>query len=58
MAQGKDPTNIWGRNLVAELKDKQEPNGRFDGINGHIWAIIALDAAKTDYDERGLSSTL
>lgn len=50
MAQGEDPTNIWGRNLVEELRTKQQGNGAFGAINSHIWAIIALDAANADYN--------
>lgn len=53
MAQGKDPTNIWGRNLVSELRAKQEPSGTFGIINSHIWSIITLDAADAEYDVEG-----
>lgn len=53
MAKGEDPSSIWDRNLIEELEKRQQPNGAFDTINGHIWAIIALDASDADYDRAG-----
>lgn len=53
MAKGEDPYNVWSRDLVGELVKKQKDNGAFDKISGHIWAMIALDAAGADYDKAG-----
>jgi hypothetical protein len=49
-ALGQDPTNIDGRNLLAELSDMQEDTGAFPGsINNTIWSIIALDSTGGAY---------
>ncbi len=49
---GRDPRTATGRDIVAELAEKQDENGSFSSAsNQHIWAMIALDAAKQDYDK-------
>ncbi|WP_425756104.1 fibronectin type III domain-containing protein [Ihubacter sp. rT4E-8] len=40
-AIGKDPTNVGGYNLLEKLADFN--NVKWQGINGTIWALIALD---------------
>lgn len=40
-AIGKDPSNIGGYNLLSRLEE--EKNVTKQGINGPIWALIALD---------------
>ncbi|NMA95737.1 MAG: terpene cyclase/mutase family protein [Clostridiales bacterium] len=50
MAKGEDPSNIWDRNLVAELQEMQNERGAFGNINDHIWAVIALEAADGNYN--------
>lgn len=45
LAQGKDPSNIWGgRNLFAELAGQQRDNGVFTNIGKHTFSIMLLDA--------------
>lgn len=41
-AIGKDPRNVGGYNLLEKLADFE--NVRWQGINGSIWALIALDS--------------
>jgi LPXTG-motif cell wall-anchored protein len=51
LAVGQEPTAADGRNLVQELADRQNSDGSFgDWFNETIWAIIALDTAKAEYD--------
>lgn len=38
----KDPSNVGGYNLLEKLADFE--NVRWQGINGSIWALIALDS--------------
>lgn len=40
-AIGKDPTDVGGYNLLEKLADFNQVN--WQGINGTIWALIALD---------------
>ena len=42
-AIGKDPTNVAGCNLLLPLGDYEKTI--WQGINGPIWALIALDSA-------------
>lgn len=42
-AIGKDPTNVAGFNLLLPLGDYEKTI--WQGINGPIWALIALDSA-------------
>ncbi|HBW36909.1 X2-like carbohydrate binding domain-containing protein [Desulfosporosinus sp. BICA1-9] len=58
LAKGGDPSNtLNGRNLLSELKATQNSStGAFPGSYGltsgdQIWAMVALDAAKTEYDQ-------
>jgi len=46
-AIGKNPSDISGYNLLAPLGDYDKT--RFQGVNGIIWALIALDSG--NYDE-------
>lgn len=39
---GKDPTNVAGYNLLTALGDYEKTI--FQGLNGPIWALIALDS--------------
>ncbi|MBW3595315.1 MAG: terpene cyclase/mutase family protein [Actinobacteria bacterium] len=51
VAAGKDPRQFEGRNLVQEIVDSQQPDGRFGAttdVFSHALAMIALRAA----DER------
>ncbi len=41
-AIGKDPRNVGGYNLLKKLADFE--NVKWQGINGPIWALIALDS--------------
>jgi len=41
-ALGKDPTNVGGYNLIEKLADFD--NLVWQGINGAIWGLIALDS--------------
>ena len=43
-AIGADPTNVGGYNLLAPLGDFDKTV--WQGINGPIWALIALDAGQ------------
>lgn len=43
-AIGKDPRNVDGYNLTVPLGDFETVNAQ--GINGAIWALIALDSGK------------
>ena len=45
-AMGKDPTDVEGYNLLEPLGDYEKTI--WQGINGPIWALIALDCA--DYE--------
>lgn len=58
LAKGADPYHaVGGRNLVEELKTSQDSgSGAFPGTYGEsssdqTWAMVALDAAKGEYDE-------
>ncbi len=47
---GRDPRTVMGRDIVKELADKQKSGGEFStAVNQHVWAMIALDAAKQGY---------
>lgn len=51
LALGQEPTAVDGRNLVQELAARQNSDGSFgDWFNETIWAMIALDTAKAEYD--------
>lgn len=41
-AMGKDPTNVGGYDILAKLADFEQV--KWQGINGPIWALIALDS--------------
>lgn len=43
-ALGKDPTNVGGYNLLTPLGDYDKTI--WQGLNGPIWALIALDAGQ------------
>ena len=51
LACGADPENIAGYNLLTPLRDFDKTV--FQGINGAIWALIALDSGnfEADYSE-------
>ena len=49
-AIGKDPTNVGGYNLVEPLNDFDKTV--YQGINGPIWALIALDSGNYANDQR------
>ncbi|WP_169824241.1 S-layer homology domain-containing protein [Clostridium formicaceticum] len=52
LAIGENPENWQGRNLVDELRNKQNAtDGSFGSINNHIYAMLALDAAQASYDK-------
>lgn len=45
LAQGKDPSDIWGgRNLFKELASQQRENGLFTNIGKHVFSMLLLDA--------------
>ncbi|ODA43087.1 X2-like carbohydrate binding domain-containing protein [Desulfosporosinus sp. BG] len=65
LAKGEDPSNtLNGRNLLSELKATQDSStGVFPGSLGltssdQIWAMVALDAAKTPYEQEKAISNL
>ncbi len=43
---GKDPKNVGGYNLLLPLGDFEKTT--WQGINGAIWALIALDCGQYD----------
>ena len=45
-AIGKDPTNVGGYDLLSKLADMDDVT--FQGLNGAIFALIALDSNKYD----------
>lgn len=45
-AIGKDPSNVGGYNLLKKLADFDKV--KWQGVNGPIWALIALDSGKYD----------
>ena len=45
-AIGKDPSSVGGYNLLKKLADFE--NVKWQGINGPIWAVIALDSGNYD----------
>ncbi|MBQ4630032.1 MAG: S-layer homology domain-containing protein, partial [Clostridia bacterium] len=47
-ATGKDPSNVSGHNLVLPICDFEKTV--YQGINGSIWALIALDCLNSDTD--------
>lgn len=47
-ALGYDPKNISGYDLLAPLLDFEKTS--YQGLNGNIWALIALDSVK-DFDD-------
>lgn len=49
-AIGKDPTNVGGYNLVEPLNDFDKTI--YQGINGPIWALIALDSGNYANNQR------
>lgn len=49
-AIGKDPANVAGYDLLAPLGDFEQTV--WQGINGPIWALIALDSGSYDSDLR------
>lgn len=48
-AIGKDPTDVGGYNLLTPLGDYDKTI--FQGMNGPIWALIALDSSNYDMPE-------
>jgi len=46
LAAGDDPRNIAGRDLCAELAQRQSGEGSFGNIIDTIWSVVALDQAK------------
>jgi len=65
LAKGEDPSNtLNGRNLLSELVATQvSSTGAFPGSYGptssdQIWAMVALDAAKTQYEQEKAVSNL
>ena len=49
-AMGKDPTNVGGYDLTAPLEDFDQTV--WQGINGPIWALLALDAGNYACSQR------
>ena len=49
-AIGKDPTDVAGVNLLLPLEDFETTSGQ--GINGSIWALIAMDAGQYNVSTR------
>lgn len=47
---GKDPTNVEGFNLIEPLNDFDKTV--WQGNNGSIWALIAIDANNTECSKR------
>lgn len=45
-AMGKEPTNVAGYDLTAPLNDYEKTV--WQGVNGPIWALIALDSGNYD----------
>lgn len=45
-AMGKDPRDVAGYNLLTPLADYEKTT--FQGINGPIWALLALDSGAYD----------
>ncbi|GAB6155818.1 hypothetical protein JCM17380_45690 [Desulfosporosinus burensis] len=64
LAKGEDPSNTLNGNLLSKLKATQNSStGAFPGSFGltssdQIWAMVALDAAKTQYDQDKAVSNL
>lgn len=54
-AIGKDPANVAGFNLLVPLADFEQTV--FQGINGPIFALIALDSGKYEIPENVADST-
>lgn len=48
-AIGVDPTNVNGYNLLVPLADFDQVN--WQGVNGTIWALLALDSGNYDIPE-------
>ena len=52
-ACGADPSNIAGKDLVADITSRQDQNGHFGvageetWVNSHVWSILALKRAST-----------
>lgn len=49
-AMGKDPTNVGGYDLTAPLEDFDQTV--WQGINGPIWALLAVDAGNYACSQR------
>ena len=49
-AMGKDPTNVGGYDLTAPLEDFDQTI--WQGINGPIWALLALDSGNYTNSQR------
>lgn len=54
-AIGKDPANVAGYNLLTPLADFEQTV--FQGINGPIFALLALDSGKYEVPENTADST-
>lgn len=54
-AIGKDPTNVGGYNLLAPLADFEQTV--FQGINGPVYALLALDSGNYDVPENTFGTT-
>ena len=51
-AIGKDPENVGGYNLLAPLDDYEKTTAQ--GINGAVWALIALDGGGYESQTRDM----
>ena len=49
-AIGRDPSNVAGYNLLTPLGDFEKTI--WQGLNGPIWALIALDSGSYDIPEK------
>lgn len=54
-AIGADPTNVGGYNLLTPLGDYDQTV--WQGVNGAIWALIALDSGSYDLPENSDAQT-
>ena len=54
-AIGKDPTNVGGYNLIAPLADFEQTI--FQGINGPVYALLALDSGNYEIPENTIVTT-
>ncbi|WP_258359604.1 stalk domain-containing protein [Moorella sulfitireducens] len=61
LANGGDPYNYLGENIIKQIQDAQLPSGKFADnvksggeqlLNAHIWAILALQAAGAEIKDK------